>query len=166
MVLYEEVRSVYVRVVQDMYEDSVTAVRCAVGLTGWFKVKVGLHQGLALSPFLFAMVMVRVTYGIRQESLWTMMFADYIVICIESREQVEVSLEKWRYTLERRGTKVSRIKTEYMCINGREGSRMVQLQGAEVVKVDEFKYLGSVIQSNGEYGREVNKKGKLSVSEG
>lgn len=46
----------YVRVVQDMYEDSVTAVRCAVGMTDWFKVKVGLHQGSALSPFLFAMV--------------------------------------------------------------------------------------------------------------
>ncbi|KAI5089824.1 hypothetical protein C0J45_19959 [Silurus meridionalis] len=35
----------YVRVVQDMYEDSVTAVKCAVGITDWFKVKVGLHQG-------------------------------------------------------------------------------------------------------------------------
>ncbi|KAI5103677.1 GTPase IMAP family member 4-like [Silurus meridionalis] len=51
----------YVRVVQDMYEDSVTAVKCAVGTTDWFKVKVGLHQGSALSPFLFAVVMDRLT---------------------------------------------------------------------------------------------------------
>ncbi|KAK3542023.1 hypothetical protein QTP86_010605 [Hemibagrus guttatus] len=47
----------YVRVVQDMYERSRTVVRCAVGQTEEFKVKVGLHQGSALSPFLFAIVM-------------------------------------------------------------------------------------------------------------
>ncbi|KAK3507840.1 hypothetical protein QTP70_001340 [Hemibagrus guttatus] len=47
----------YVRVVQDMYERSRTVVRCAVGQTEEFKVEVGLHQGLALSPFLFAIVM-------------------------------------------------------------------------------------------------------------
>ncbi|KAK3548001.1 hypothetical protein QTP70_001661 [Hemibagrus guttatus] len=47
----------YVRVVQDMYERSRTVVRCAVGQTKEFKVEVGLHQGSALSPFLFAIVM-------------------------------------------------------------------------------------------------------------
>ena len=33
----------YVRIVQDMYDDSTTAVRCAVGVTEGFEVKVGLH---------------------------------------------------------------------------------------------------------------------------
>ncbi|KAK3548324.1 hypothetical protein QTP70_010182 [Hemibagrus guttatus] len=47
----------YVRVVQNMYERSRTVVRCAVGQTEEFKVEVGLHQGSALSPFLFAKVM-------------------------------------------------------------------------------------------------------------
>ncbi|KAK3560857.1 hypothetical protein QTP86_022619 [Hemibagrus guttatus] len=47
----------YVRVVQDMYERSRTVVRCAVGQSEEFKVEVGLHQGSALSPFLFAIVM-------------------------------------------------------------------------------------------------------------
>ena len=39
----------YVRIVQDMYDDSITVVRCAVGVTEGFKVKVGLHHGLALA---------------------------------------------------------------------------------------------------------------------
>ncbi|KAK3548847.1 hypothetical protein QTP70_021038, partial [Hemibagrus guttatus] len=98
----------YVRVVQDMYERSRTVVRCAVGQTKEFKVEVGLHQGLALSPFLFAIVMDQLSEEVRQESPWTMMFADDIVICSESREQVEESLERWRFALERRGMKVSR----------------------------------------------------------
>ncbi|KAK3542239.1 hypothetical protein QTP86_021401, partial [Hemibagrus guttatus] len=144
----------YVRVVQDMYERSRTVVRCAVGQTEEFKVEVGLHQGSALSPFLFAIVMDQLSEEVRQESPWTMMFADDIVICSESREQVEENLERWRFALERRGMKVSRSKTEYMCVNEREGSGTVRLQGEEVKKVQEFKYLGSTVQSNGECGKE------------
>ncbi|KAK3541097.1 hypothetical protein QTP86_013352 [Hemibagrus guttatus] len=148
----------YVRVVQDMYERSRTVVRCAVGQTEEFKVEVGLHQGSALSPFLFAIVMDQLSEEVRQESPWTMMFADDIVICSESREQVEENLEMWRLALERRGMKVSRSKTEYMCVNEREGSGKVRLQGEEVKKVQEFKYLGSTVQSNGECGKEVKKR--------
>ncbi|KAK3551170.1 hypothetical protein QTP70_013885 [Hemibagrus guttatus] len=148
----------YVRVVQDMYERSRTVVRCAVGQTEEFKVEVGLHQGSALSPFLFAMVMDQLSEEVRQKSSWTMMFADDIVICSESREQVEENLERWRFALERRGMKVSRSKTEYMCVNEREGSGTVRLQGEEVKKLQEFKYLGSTVQSSGECGKEVKKR--------
>ncbi|KAK3511370.1 hypothetical protein QTP70_005295 [Hemibagrus guttatus] len=148
----------YVRVVQDMYERSRTVVRCAVGQTEEFNVEVGLHQGSALSPFLFAIVMDQLSEEVRQESPWTMMFANDIVICSESREQVEENLERWRFALERRGMKVSRSKTEYMCVNEMEGSGTVRLQGEEVKKVQEFKYLGSTVQSNGECGKEVKKR--------
>ncbi|KAK3521137.1 hypothetical protein QTP86_012535 [Hemibagrus guttatus] len=148
----------YVRVVQDMYERSRTVVRCAVGQTEEFNVEVGLHQGSALSPFLFAIVMDQLSEEVRQESPWTMMFADDIVICSESTEQVEENLERWRFALERRGMKVSRSKTEYMCVNEREGSGTVRLQSEEVKKVQEFKYLGSTVQSNGECGKEVKKR--------
>ncbi|KAK3567105.1 hypothetical protein QTP86_009809 [Hemibagrus guttatus] len=147
----------YVRVVQDMYERSRTVVRYAVGQTEEFNVEVGLHQGSALSPFLFAIVMDQLSEEVRQKSPWTMMFADDIVICSESREQVEENLERWRFALERRGMKVSRSKTEYMCVNEREGSGTVRLQGEEVKKVQEFKYLGSTVQSNGECGKELPK---------
>ena len=58
----------YVQLVQDMYEGSETAVRCAVGTTESFKVKVvELHQGSALSPFLFAVIMDRLTDEVRRE---------------------------------------------------------------------------------------------------
>ena len=107
----------YVQLVQDMYEGSETVVKCAVGTTESFKVKVGLHQGLALSPFLFAVTMDRLTDEVRREPPWTMLFADDIVICEETREEVERRLKFWRYVLERRGMKVSRSKTEYLCIN-------------------------------------------------
>ena len=95
-----------------------------------------------------------------EEAPWTMMFADDIVICSESKEQVEEKLESWRYALERRGMKVNRRKTEYMCVNERQdnSSGTVKMQGEEVAKVEDFKYLGSTVQSNGECGREVKKR--------
>lgn len=74
------------------------------------KVEVGLHQGSAFSSFLFA-VMERLTDEVRPESLWTLMFADDTVVCSESREQVEESLE--------RRMKVRR-QTECMCVNLRQ----------------------------------------------
>ena len=116
----------YERVVQDMYEGSVTAVWYAVGETNRFKVDVGLHQGSALSPFLFAIVMDRLTDKIRQESPQTMMFTDDIVICSEIRGQVEESLERWRYALERGGMKVK--KRDILGVNGREDGGMVRKQ--------------------------------------
>ena len=142
----------YVKVVQDMYEDSVTSVRCAVGMTEGFKVEIGLHEGSALSPFLFAMVMDRLTDEVRQESSWNMMFDD-IVICSESKEQVERTLERWRYALEKRGMKVSSSKTECMCVNEKGDGETVLLQ-VEVPKVKEFRYLGSIVQCSGGCGSE------------
>ena len=75
----------YVQLVQDMYEESKTMVRCAVRTTESFKVKVGLHQGSALSPFLFAVIMDRLTDEVKREPPWTMLFADDIVICKENQ---------------------------------------------------------------------------------
>ena len=50
------------------------------------------------------------------------LFADdiLIVICSENNERVEEKLESWRYVLERRGMKVNRRKTEYMCLHERQ----------------------------------------------
>ena len=75
----------YVRIVQYMYDGSTAGVRCAEGVAEGFEVKVGLHQGSALSPCLFPMVIDRMADEIREEAPWTMMFADDIVICSESK---------------------------------------------------------------------------------
>ena len=79
----------YMRLVQDLYEGSKTAVRCTIGTRESFKTKVGLHQRSTLSPFLFAVIMDRLMDEVRREPLWTMLFADNIVTCKETREEVE-----------------------------------------------------------------------------
>ena len=141
-----------------MYEGSETVVRCAVRTTESFKVKVGLHQESTLSSFLFAVIMDRLTDEVRREPPWTMLFADDIVICEETREKVERRLEFWKYALERRGIKVSRSKTEYLCINGRNDHETVKMEDAKVPRVMEFKFLGSTVQESGGCEREIKKR--------
>ena len=148
----------YVQLVQDMYEGSKTVVRCAVGTIESFKVEVGLHQGSALSPFLFAVIMDRQTDEVRREPPKAMLFADDIVICEENRKKVERRLECWRYALERRGMKISRSKTEYLCINGGNDDETVKMEDTKVPRVKEFKYLGSRVQKSGSCEREVKKR--------
>ncbi|XP_055366249.1 trace amine-associated receptor 13c-like [Betta splendens] len=45
-----------------------------------------------------------------------------------------------------------------MCLNERGQGKTVTLQGAEVKKVQELKYLGSIVQCDGECGKEVKRR--------
>ena len=54
--------------------------------------------------------------------------------------------------------KVNRRKTECMCVNERQVNVTVKRQREEVAKVEDFKYLGSTVQSTRECGRKVNKR--------
>ena len=142
----------YVPLVQDMYEGSKTVVKES------FKFKVGLHQEPALNPFLLAVIMDRLTDEVRRDPPWTMLFADDIVICKETRKEVERRLESWRYALERRGIKVSRSKTIYLCINGGNDDKTVKMEDIKVPRVKKFKYLGLTVKENGSCEREVKKR--------
>ena len=60
---------------------------------------------------------------------------------------MEWRLECWRYALERE-MKVSRSKTEYLCINGGNDKKTVNMEGKKVLRVKKFKYLGSTVQES------------------
>ena len=45
------------RLVKDTYEDARTEVKTSIQLTGKITVRVGLHQGSSLSPYLFDIIL-------------------------------------------------------------------------------------------------------------
>ena len=53
-------------------------------------------KGSTLSLLLFIFIMDCLTEKIRRGSPWDMMFVDNVVSCIETREETERGLEKWR----------------------------------------------------------------------
>jgi len=84
----------YIRVIKDMYEGGRTGVRTPGGVTNDFAVGLGLHQGSALSPFLFTLIMDELTRGIQDALPWCMLFADDIVLIDETKQGVNVKLER------------------------------------------------------------------------
>jgi len=66
------------------------------GNTDYFSIKIVLHQGSALSPYLFALVMDEVTRNIQWDIPWCMLFADNVVLVDESQAGVNRKLELWR----------------------------------------------------------------------
>jgi hypothetical protein len=54
----------YITLIKNMYDNVVTSVQTNDGDTNDFPINIGLHQGSALSPYLFALVMDEVTRDI------------------------------------------------------------------------------------------------------
>jgi hypothetical protein len=54
----------YIILIKDIYHNIVISVRTSDGDTNDFPINIGLHQGSALSPYLFTLVMNEVTRDI------------------------------------------------------------------------------------------------------
>jgi hypothetical protein len=63
------------------------------GNTDYFPIKIGLHQGSALNPYLFVLVMDEVTRNIQGDIPWCMLFTDDVVLVDESQAGVNRKLE-------------------------------------------------------------------------
>ena len=124
----------YIRVIRDMYIKCEIEVKCAVGITPSFPVGVGLHQGSALSPFLFAIIMDSLTEEYRQEVPRQMVLADDVVQCAREKEEMEEDLEQWREALVIRGMRVLRSKAEYMCLSG-TATGSIEMEANKVPRV-------------------------------
>ena len=98
------------------------------------------------------------TEELRKEAPWTMMFADGVVISSESKAEVKERLKRWRSTLEDRGMHISGTKTEYLCMGGEEEEDELKMQGVKVLRVTEFRYLKSTVQTDGGNKIEVMKR--------
>ncbi|WVZ58522.1 hypothetical protein U9M48_008792 [Paspalum notatum var. saurae] len=97
----------YVALIKDMYNKVVTSVRTTNGDTNDFPINIGLYQGSALRPYLFAFLMDEVTRNIQEDILWCMLFADDIVLVDESQAGVNRKLELWRHTCRKETRDVS-----------------------------------------------------------
>jgi hypothetical protein len=88
-----KVSSKYITLIKDMYDNVMTSVRTSDRDTNDFPINIGLHQGSALSPHLFDLVMDEVTRDIQGGIPWCMLFADDVVLVDKSRTGVDQKLE-------------------------------------------------------------------------
>ena len=90
----------YVRLVQDMYDGAQSHVNSCIGPTEDFTIRVGLHQGSSLSPYIFDLIMDVISEGVRDNAPWAMLFADDIVLVCKTKAELRKNSrdgrKRWR----------------------------------------------------------------------
>ena len=95
-----------------LYKGAKTRVRVDSKLSEEFEVKVGMHQGSLLSPFLFVMVVDVVTEFGREVALGELLYADDLVLRSETIDGLMNKFLKWKEAFENMGLKVNLGKTK------------------------------------------------------
>ena len=90
-----------------------------------------------------------------------MMFADDLVLCSMTREEMAEDLETWRVVFERYGLKIRRTKTEYLPSTTNDTETTVNSVDAELPTVTSLKYLGSLSTSEGGSQVDVNNRTRI-----
>ncbi|HEX4920193.1 MAG TPA: reverse transcriptase family protein, partial [Candidatus Bathyarchaeia archaeon] len=125
----------YFSIIRDMYDRAMTDVRTPVGNTELFSVERGLHQGSALSPYLFTLILDELSRDLQEELPWCLIFADDIALISGSKEELNRRLEKWKGAIEDNGLCVSREKTEYLRCDF--DKQEIRHDGDEDIRVEE-----------------------------
>ena len=112
-----------VQLVMALYSESFSKVRFTGSMSAEFPINVGVHQGSALSPLLFILVMEEVTRGCRTGDPWELLFADDLVLTGETKEEVTSMFLRWKEAMECKGLKVNMEKTMLM-VTGKQGENV------------------------------------------
>jgi len=99
-----------------------------------------MHQGSALSPLLFVMVMEALSREFRVALPWDLLYADDLVVIAETEEDLIKRLNEWKDFMENRGMRVKMNRTKIM-ITGVDANLML---------VDKFCYLGDMLSVDGD----------------
>jgi len=115
-----------VSAVMPTYTGVKTVVRTICGNSSGFEVKVGMHEGSALSPLLFVIVTEAISREFRVALPWELLYADDLVVIAETEEHLIQRLNEWKDNVENRGMRVNMNKTKVMV----SGERQKPLQKA------------------------------------
>nr|GFB65668.1 hypothetical protein [Tanacetum cinerariifolium] len=123
----------YIKVIRDMYDGAKTRVRTSIRNIEFFLVDVGLHQGSAISPYLFALILDELSKEIQEDIPW-------------------VSREKTKYLRCDFGNgEIAHNEEVDVCI----GDKILQPK-------ESFRYLGSMLHKFGRIDKDVSNRIKAA----
>ncbi|EYC19326.1 hypothetical protein Y032_0024g1020 [Ancylostoma ceylanicum] len=120
-------------------------VRCAAGTSKPFLVQGGVKQGSALSLLLFIPCVDAITRDIQKPHPWCMLYADDVMVAVETREELQEEVQLSEERLQRHGLRLNIAKTEYMECGAKIEDGTICVDGNKLKKVECFKYLRSRI---------------------
>ena len=126
----KEILDVLVRSVMSLYRGVKKMVRVDSELSEEFEVKVGMHQGSVLSPFLFAVVVYVVTELAREGTLSELLCADDLAMMSGTTEGLRNKFLQWKEAFESKCLTVNLGKSRVMVCGG------ITMDGISKSKVD------------------------------
>ena len=89
----------YIRLVQDMYQGAATRVKSKRGISERFEVGFVRHQGSALSPFLFIMLVDTISQDVVTGLPWELLCVDDLAIINITSTDTQNRLGSWQKVL-------------------------------------------------------------------
>lgn len=96
-----------VAAVTSLYVESRSKVETIAGTSEAFNIKIGVHQGSALSPLHFIVVMEKATKLAKGDGPWQLLYADDLVLTAESRGKVADMFNRGKEEMELRGFNIA-----------------------------------------------------------
>ena len=160
--------------IKSIYVNSVACVRIKGGECECFRIKIAVRQGCIMSLWLFnvyidtLMKEVKMGMGRRGVSFleegreWILpgfLYANDLVLCGESEEDLRVMVRRFADVCRRRGLKVNAGKSKMVVLNGEEGLECeVCVDRIHLEHVSKLKYLVCVMDESGIDDAECNRK--------
>ena len=155
------------RLIKNIYEMQRVALQLGGELTDWIDIKRGVRHGCKMSPGLFNIYAEFITRNIENEGIRiggkninNIRYADDEVLIADSEDKFKTLLQKVSEHSEALGIKRNRKKTKTMVITTKDRSPIVcvRLNNEEIEQVDDFVYLGSLINWDSRQGKEIRRR--------
>lgn len=157
-----------------LYKGTKTKIWDGCELSREFETNVGVRQGCNLSAFLFNLYMNELPsflvggVQVGEKRIRCLMYADDVVLIAESRDQLQMMVNRMVEFCNRRNLVINEQKTKRMNFGekGRPPKEKVYINRKPIEKVDRYTFLGVVFQSNGGFKYHIKgriKKGKEAI---
>lgn len=137
-----------------------------------FKTREGLRQGGVLSPVLFTIFMDEIIRkcqtGIRKLHVGykelkpvfmsECAFADDVVVMAGSASELQTNLLIWKEILTENSMKMNIEKTKVMAVANEPQQMHIQIEGKVIEQVQQFNYLGVIIENTGRQELDITEK--------
>ena len=88
----------------------------------------GMHQGSALSPPLFVIVMEAISREFKVALPWELLYADDLAVIAETEEELIERLREWKENVESKGMRVNMNKTKVLISGERQMVRQKDIR--------------------------------------
>ena len=156
------------RLINNLYRDQIAAVLVEGQLSDWVSIERGVRQGCVLSPDLFSLyaefIMRKMTHQSSLQINGTMIsnirYADDTILIANSDHDLQTMLTSLNEESRIRGLNINRKKTKIMVISKKKENPKIKIciNNEELVQVEQFEYLGSMITSDCRCDKEIKRR--------